>query len=135
MGRSAIQRELVRKPHVNWGHASSQKLKRTMAEAEGRANGLIPFADDVVRECEACRAFGAAPAIPVARASSASAFNEKVQADLLLLGDITVLHVLDLFSRYSLLSPAGSKNPVEVRDTFCMSRVAILGEPRITQMD
>ena len=37
-GEKCDPREIVRKLHVNWGHASSQQLKRAMAEADGRAN-------------------------------------------------------------------------------------------------
>ena len=53
---------------------------------------------------------------------------------LLFLADLIGLHVLDLFSRYSLLVPVRSKNPEEVRDTFRTSRIAVLGAPRIIQM-
>ena len=69
-----------------------------------RLGGLVPRADDVVRECEICRAFRAAPAIPVAGTSSVSPFTEKVQVDLLLFGDLVELHVLDLFPRHPLSS-------------------------------
>ena len=81
-----------------------------------------------------CRAFDVAPAIPASGASSASSFKE-VQVDLPFLGDIIALHVLDLFSRYFLLVPIRSKNPEGVWDTFCASRIAVFGEPRINQMD
>ena len=103
---------------MNWGHASPQQLKRTLAEADGKADGLIPLADDVVRECEICRAFDVAPAIPVAGTSSVSSFNERVQVDPPFSDDLIALHVPDLFSRYSPPVPVRSKNPEEVRETF-----------------
>ena len=99
---------------MTWGHASPQQLKRAMAEADGKANGLIPLVADVAREREICRAFYVAPAIPVACTPSASSSNEKVQVDLLFLGDLVALSVLDIFSRYSPLVPARPKNPEEV---------------------
>ena len=74
--------EIVRRLHVNWGHASAQQLKRTMAAADDKAGGLIPLVDEVVKKCEVCRAFDAAPAIPVASTSQVSSFNETVQVDL-----------------------------------------------------
>ena len=126
-GEKCDPREIVRKLHVNWGHASSQQLKRAMAEADGRANSLIQYVDEVVGNCDVCKAFDSAPAIPVAGTSSVSAFNEKLQVDLLFLDDIIVLHVLDLFSRYSLLAPVRSKNPEEVWDAFCNSWIAVFG--------
>ena len=105
-----------------------------MAEAGGEANGLIPLVGDVVRECEICRAFDLATAIPVSGASMASSFNEKVLADLLVLSDPTVAHVLDLFSRYPPLVPVRPTNLGDVWDTSCASWIAVFGEPRIMQM-
>ena len=105
-----------------------------MAEADGRTNSLVQYEDEVVGNCDVCRAFDSAPSIPVAGTSSVSASNEKLQIDLLFLGDIIVLHVLDLLSRYSLLAPARSKNPEEVWDAFCNSWIAVFGKPRIIQM-
>ena len=78
-GEKGDPKQIVRQLRVNWGRASSQQLKRTMAEADGRANGLIPLADDVVREREICWAFDAAPAIPVSGTSSASSSNEMAE--------------------------------------------------------
>ena len=106
-----------------------------MAEADGKANSLIPLVDDVVRRCEICRASDVALAIPASAASSPSSSNEKVQVDLLFLGDIIVLRVFDLFARYSRLVPARPKTPEEVWDTFRNSRIAVFGKPRIIQMD
>merc|ERR1711951_45024 len=113
-GEKRDPKEIVRKLHVNWGHASAQQLKRTMVEADGRASSLVQYVDEVVRNCEVCRAFDMAPSIPIAGASTVSAFNEKLQVDLLFLGEHIVLHVLEIFPRYSLMVPARSKNPEEV---------------------
>ena len=51
---------------------------------------------------------------PIAGTTTASAFNEKVQVDLLSLDDLVVAHAMDVFSKYSLLHPAQPKNPQEV---------------------
>ena len=104
-------------------------------ENDGKAGGLIPLVDDAVRGCEICRAFDAAPTIPVASTSTASSSNEKVRVVLLFLGDLVALHLLDLFSRCPLLVPVRSKRPEEVWDTFCTSRIAVFGKPRAIQMN
>ena len=41
-GEKSDPKEIDRKLHVNRGHAFSQHLKRTMAEADGKVNGLRP---------------------------------------------------------------------------------------------
>ena len=134
-GEKIDPEEIIRRFHGNWAHASAQQLKRTTAEADWRANWLIPLAGDVVRECDICRAPDVAPAIPVVGTSPVSSFNERVQVDISFLGDLITLRVLDLFSRYPLLVPARSKNPDEVWGTFCFSWIAVFGEPRIVQSD
>ena len=44
--------------------------------------------------------------MPIVGAATVSAFNEKVQVDLLFLGDIIAPHAMDVYSRGSLLFPA-----------------------------
>ena len=121
-GEKRNPKETVRKLHATWGRASSQQHKRTMAEAGGKANRLIPPVGDFVRACEICRAFDVAPAIPVSGTSPASSFNGMAQVDLLLMGDIVALHVLDLFARYSLRAPVRSKKSEEVWGSLRTSR-------------
>ena len=88
----------------------------------------------MVRECDVCRAFDAAPSIPVSGASSVAACKEKVQVDLLFLDDIIVLHAVYLFSRHSILVPVRSKNPDKVWDAFRTSRIAVFSKPRAIHM-
>ena len=133
-GEKREPKEIGCKLHVNWGHVPSQQLKRTMAVADGKANGLIPLVGDVVRECEICRAFDVAPAIPASATSAVSSPNEKVRASLPVSDDLITLNVLDLVPRYSALVPVWSKNPEEAWDTFRASPIAVFGEPQIIQM-
>ena len=134
-GEKSDSKEIARRLHVNWGRAPAQQLERTMAEAERKAGRLIPLADYVVKECDVCRACFVAPAILVAGTSSTSFFNDRVQVDLLSSDDLIILHVLDLFSRYSVFVPGRPKNPEEVRDAFSASWIAVFGKPKIVQMD
>ena len=48
-------------------------------------------------------------------------FNERVQMDLLFLDDLIALHIMDVFSKYSILTRVRSKNPQEVWDAFVSS--------------
>ena len=42
---------------------------------------------------------------------------------------------MDVFSKYSVLTPVRSKNPLEVWDAFLACWVGIFGPPRAIQMD
>ena len=62
-------------------------------------------------------------------------FNEKPQEDLPFLDDFTALHVMDVVSKYSLLTPVRSKNPQKVRGAFCNTRIGVSAPPQCFQMD
>ena len=72
---------------------------------------------------------------PVAGASTAAMFNEKVKVDPLFLGGMLALRIMDVFSKHSPLIPVQTKNPEEVRDVFRTSRIGIFGPPMSIQMD
>ena len=57
-------------------------------------------------------------------------FNGCLRLDLLFLGDIIALRVMDVFSKYSILARARSKNPQEVWDAFLFSSVGFFGIPK-----
>ena len=57
-------------------------------------------------------------------------FNGCLRLDLLFLGDIIALRVMDVFSKYSILARARSKNPQEVWDAFLSSWVGVFGAPK-----
>ena len=63
--------------------------------------GLANFAYEVLEQCEICRAFNKAPHIPIAGASTVSAFKEKFQADLLPLDDAGALRAMEVCSKFS----------------------------------
>ena len=65
------------------------------------------------------RAFDKAAHAPITETFAVSTFNKGWQVDLRFLGDIDALHVADVFSEYSLLTPGSWKNPQEGRDAFC----------------
>ena len=61
--------------------------------------------------------------------------NEQLQVDLLLRGDITALHVMDVFPKYPLSTPARYENPQAVWGAFADLRSGIFGPPTRNQMD
>ena len=67
--------------------------------------------------------------------STASMFNEKLQAALSFLADIVALRAIDVFSKHSLLIPARSKIHQEVRGAFRSSRIKVFGRPQSIRMD
>ena len=97
--------------------------------ADGKTGSLIPCVDDVVRECDVCRAFDVAPSIPVSGASLVASFNEKVQVDVLFLEHIFVLRVLDLFPVIASLRLFGRRFRAEYVAHFAPRRLRFWVNP------
>ena len=134
-GNRSDPAEIIEKLHVNWGHASAQQIEGVLVDAEGDNLSLLRHVEEVVNQGDVCKAFDKAPDTPIAGTSTMAMFNEKLQVDLLFSGDPVVLHIMDVFSNYSILTPVRSKNPLEVWDAFVFCRVGIFGPPKAIQMD
>ena len=93
------------------------------------------YVDEVLGQCEICRAFDKAPHIPIVGTSTAPMFNEKVQVGLLIPGETFALHALDMCPKYSLLLPGRSATPRKVRNVSCRGWLGIFGPPESIQMD
>ena len=63
---------------------------------------LLRHVEEVVNQCDVCKALDKAPHTPIGGTSTVATFNEKLQVDLLFLGDLIVLRIMDVFSRYSI---------------------------------
>ena len=103
------------------GHASATQIKRVLVDAEEDTQSLIQHVDDVVSLRDTCKAFEEAPHIPISGTSSVSMFDVRLQMDLLFLGDIVGLQIMDVFSKYPILTHVRSKNPREVWGAYLSS--------------
>ena len=128
-------KKIVTKLHINSGHASARHIKRVLADAEGDTQSPMQRVGDVVSLCDASRAFEKAPHIPISGTSTAPMFNERLQIDLLFLGDIIALHIMDVFSKYSILTRVRPKNPQEVWDASLSGWVGVFGAPKRLHLD
>ena len=87
----------------------------------------VNYVDEVLGRCEVRRASDKAPHVPISGTPTASMFNEKVQVDLLFLGDIVALRAMDTYTKNSLLLPVQPKHPQEVWGAFCGGWSGIFG--------
>ena len=131
----ADPKKIITKLHINGGHASATRIKRALVDAEGDRQALIQHVDEVVSQCETCQAFAEAPHLPIAGTSQVAMFNERLQMDLLFFDDIIALHIMDVFSKYSILTRVRPKNPQEVWDAFISSWVGVFGNPKSLHLD
>ena len=94
----------IMKLHVNLGHASAAQIKRVLVDAGGGTQSLVQHVDDVVAQCDVCKAFEKAPHIPTSGTASASMFNGRPKMDLLFSHDAIALRIMGVFSKYSILT-------------------------------
>ena len=104
---------------VNGGHASARRVKQAPADSGGANAHSLACVDEALEQCVVCGAFEKAPRAPIGGTPTVSMFNEKLQVDLLFLGDIIASRVTDVFSDYFLLLPVRSENPHKVWDACC----------------
>ena len=121
--------KIAMKSHVKWGYASAQQLKRELVDSERNNMHLLTCVHEVCLACEK------SPQLPAAGGSDVATFNEELQVDLLLFGDIIALHVMDVFSTCSALTPVHSKKGQEAWGVFPSLRIGIFGPPECILMD
>ena len=117
-GCSSDHKKIVMELHVNWGPASAQQLNRVPADSDSGNAHLLTCMDESLEQREVCRASDKAPRVPAAGNPTVAMFNGKLQAHLPLAGDIIAAHVMDVFSKYSLMISVCTKNAQEVRDAY-----------------
>ena len=120
--------------NVNLGQCPARQLKRVSAVSDREIIGLAIYVDEVLGQCELCRAFDKARRVPIAGTPTVSMFNGKLRADLSFLDDVIALRAMGVFPEHPLLIPARSTNHREVRGGFRGLRIAISGRTECIQM-
>ena len=120
--------KVIMKFQINWGHASATQIKRVLVDAGGGAQSLIQRVDEVVSQRDTRKAFEKAPHIPISGSSWVSMSNERLQIGSAFSG--SALRVMDVFSKYSILTRVRRKNPQEVWNAFLSSWAGVSGAPK-----
>ena len=56
-GNRSDPKKIIEKFHLNWGQASAQQIKRVLVDAEGGNLSLLRHVEEVVNQCDVCKAF------------------------------------------------------------------------------
>ncbi|ESO92708.1 hypothetical protein LOTGIDRAFT_175654 [Lottia gigantea] len=79
------------------------------------------------QECDLCKQYVKTPPRPVVSMPMASRFNEKVAMDLKLWWGLWILHIIDIWSRYTVSLFIARKRPCDVIDGLMGRWVAVFG--------
>ena len=122
------QREkILSKLHAQFGHASSLKLTDLLKDAKIWKSEYKDTLEGIVKNCEVCKRFSKAPPRSIVSLPLARSFNEVVSLDLKHWGSGYILHIIDLWSRYSMSVFIARKLPQLVIDSLMKRWIAIFG--------
>ena len=122
------QIKAIDKLHKQMGHHPKQKFVDLLKDANAWYPEADKHLDKVLDDCEGgCLLLKRNPDRPVVSMPMAKNFNEKVAIDLKNLSSGEhILHMVDMWSRYTLSFIIGRKDPREVIDVFsCCGTVAL----------
>ena len=125
----------AQKLHRQFGHCSAERLTRLIKSSKlwnaENEKALIKEVERVSSVCEICRKYKKTPASPVACLPLANEFNEVVAMDLIVFTHGKyILHLIDMFTRYSVACVRGSKRQSHIVDAIMKIWVSYFGCPK-----
>ena len=127
------EKECVVKRHRQFCHCSSHRLKQLM-----KTSGLwkddseiINIVDEVSNKCDICKVYKKTPLRPTGGLPLASEFHHTVAMDLITIQQgVWILHMIDVFSRYSVACVRRSKKPSSIIDAILKTWISYFGQPQ-----
>ena len=134
------KKAIALKLHKQFGHpVDSNKLKGLLQEAKIHDNELLQQIDIVTKSCDTCSRYMKARSRPVVSLPIASDVNDCMALDLKFLTinerNYTILHMIDVFSRFSAATLVKSKHAAVIVDAILKHWVAIFGAPHTILSD
>ena len=117
----------MEKLHKQFGHTNKEKFVAFMKDANVWHKGLEKILDGIIDKCVGCIKKKRNPAKPVVGLPMAQEFNEKVAIDLKKWNDKHILHMVDMYSRFTISCFINRKRPKDVIDKIMEKWIAYFG--------
>ena len=124
----------LRKLHLRWYHAPATRMK-TILSRVGVPKETLQLTESVCDTCRICRAWQKPSSKAMGHLSQSEQFNERVQLDLLFVGDYIILHLCDEATRFSVAEIVSSKEPDELLKAIKHSWIKYFGVPKLFVSD
>ena len=126
--REAIVRRTLRKLHIRWYHCSSAKMKALLAAAgvDAKVLALIP---QIVDTCTVCRAWARPGPSAAVSTRLPIGFNEEIQIDLLFIERKTILHMIDVCTRFTVAHVIPTKETDDILSALQKFWIGLYGPP------
>ena len=115
------------KLHRQMGHPTEAKLVALLKDANCWSDEYMQLMNKVYDRCDRCKEFARTPPRPVVSLPMASKFNEVIAMDLKAWGSRWILHLIDMFSRYSISVFVSRKTKETIIDNIITQWIAYFG--------
>jgi transposase InsO family protein len=122
--------KVLLKLHRQFAHPSEKRLIALLEDANIWDENYRGVIDKIQQNCEICKVYARTPSRPVVALPMAKAFNDIVAMDLKKWGERWILHMVDMWSRYTVSCFIDRKNPKCVIDKIMGNWIAIFGVMR-----
>lgn len=118
------------KLHKQFAHPGSKRLIALLKDAGVWKPDYAECIEDMTAKCIICKQHQATPSRPVVAMPMANHFNEKVAMDLKKWENGYILHMIDMWSRYSVSVYISHKRPQVIIDKLMQHWIGIFGVMR-----
>ena len=127
-------KKIALKLHRQFCHCSADRLNRLIQQSRvwsgEQEKSIMKMVNDVSEKCAVCKRFKKARPVPIVSMALANAFNHVVAMDLIILGHGKyILHLIDLFSRFSAACIRTSKRQEVIVDAILKIWISYFGSP------
>ena len=126
MGRQEKLKTLL-KLHRQFAHPHARKLKSLLQDANIWRDVYKDLLEEIDRKCDLCKRYAKTPARPIVGMPMATQFNEKVAMDLKQWNGRWILHIIDMWSRYTISVFINRKRPSDVVNALMQNWVGVFG--------
>ena len=120
----------VVKVHRQFAHPGKQSMIKLLKESENWNNKIAECVEEVYESCQICKKTKKAPPRPVVSLSMTQEFNEIVTIDLKSWNGRLILHIVDMFTRYSISCFVTNKKPDSIVDAMMQNWFCYFGYPK-----
>ena len=123
---------ISKKLHQQFGHPSSERLKKLIKDAGNSNEELFNMIDMVTNTCDTCKRYKISPPKPAVTFPLATVFNDTLAMDLKVFQNNKVyfFHIIDHATRFSASSVIYSKKAEVIITSFFNIWIAVFGSPK-----
>ena len=115
------------KLHGQFAHPVKEKFILLLKDGGAWKSNFIPLVDEIYSKCELCLVYRPTPPKPAVAMPLANHFNQFVAMDLKAWEGTHILHLVDMWSRFSMSSFLERKLPSEVLDKIMLHWCSVFG--------